>query len=377
MTTVRSVPETAPTCPSFKAHSWTSRTGRPHLMSSRSFAVLAATALFITIAGTAPVAAAAGTPGDPIIPTTPSCSIILTAGDPATAPPAPTCYDPSGADLDEFLVPRYVDATGHSVGYEDGNWNPYNWDRPNSTKGASQVTVQSTRYDPAVGFYVNDHAWTLTFNTSVTGAEAGETYRAVVVPGTCNPQTSQWQVEWLAQNLPDATHRYIPSIEGSIYRLADDTPLPPGLIDEHVHAERVYDGHEASLGVESMYPGTYKFAATKGDKTSGWQGWRLEVPTCGRVRGPDADANDTSAVKPRARIALVNRGAVFSKVKVVLGSQKASTPTRYKVIRDPRSGRTLRQSVSTSDKVLRYRVRNGTLVKVVSGKTLLAKRRIG
>lgn len=346
-------------------------------MGSRSLAVLAATALLTTIVAVAtPADAAAGTPGDPIIPTTPSCSIILTAGDPATAPPAPTCYDPSGADLDEFLVPRYVDATGHSGGYEDGNWNPYNWDRPNSTKGASQVTVQSTRYDPAVGFYVKDHAWTLTFNTSVTGTEAGETYRAVVVPGTCNPQTSQWQVEWLAQNLPDATHRYIPSIEGSIYRLADDTTLPPGMIDEYVHAERVYDGREASLGVESMYPGTYKFAATKGDKTSGWQDWRLEVPTCGSVRGPDADANDTAVVKPRARIALVKRGAVFSTVKVVLGDRKATIPTRYKVIRDPRSGPTLRKSVATTRKTVRYRVPNGTLIKV-RAKTLLAKRRIG
>lgn len=298
------------------------------------------TSLIMTVAALATIPAAHAAPGDPIIPATPSCVVQLVSGDPATAPPAPTCYDPSGSDLDEFVVPQNaVNSSGHGVGYVDGNMNQYH--PVNSTNGASQVFIQATSYNPATGTTNNDYSWTLTFSQSVTGTEAGESYRAEVIPGTCNSTTSQWQVNWLVYNKPDVTQRYIPVIDGSVYRLADDdTTIPPGMIDEFLRVERVHDGRESSLGIESMYPGTYKFAATKGSVTSGWQSWRLEVPSCGRYRGPDAaDAPGTGTTT--GSLTGKFRQLSPTKMKAIVNGRRVDYSVKVKIVIDPKVGKTV------------------------------------
>lgn len=350
-------------------------------MSSRftSWVVAAITTLLITslpVLGS--VSAASAVPGDPIIPTSPSCVVQLVTGDPATAPPAPTCYDPSGSDLDEFLVPHYVDASGRRVLYVDQNMNMYWNDRPNSTKGASQVSVQSQHYDPSVGMYVNGHAWVLGFNTAVTAAAGSESYWVTV--GGCLGNDKIRQATAYFRNEP-SDGRYV----GYVYPQAthdggDALDTQPAL--------RVYEGSTVGIPlVSSAYMGAglvsghiytvkYWFEDRNSLQGSGAGTRRLggqvtvEVPDC------KIATQDPVGVAPQAKIVVLKRGPAYSQVKVVLGSRTATVPTRYQVIRDPRWGLTVRKTYLSKYKVVRYyKVKRGTVIKV-RFKTVLARRRV-
>jgi hypothetical protein len=327
------------------------------------------------------VSAASAVPGDPIIPTSPSCVVQLVSGDPVTAPPAPTCYDPSGSDLDELLVPVYTDGYGWPVSYVDSGMGPLNNAGPNSTYGASQVSVQSKEYDPASGMYVVRHGWMLTFNTSVTAAPTPDSYWVTL--GECKTAagfTTRLATAFM-RNEAGADSRYIgyvlPEADGENGTSVFDTQP----------AYRVLDG--ATIGMPLVADSPYKLGLDPGmtytvkywleDRnslaTSSGAGSRLGgqvsvyVPKCGGDVTPPADT-----VKPSAKIIVLKRGPVFRTVKVVLGSRQATAPTSYKVIRDPRRGPTLRKTYVTKYKtVTYYKVRKGTVIKVRFNTTLLRR----
>ncbi len=308
---------------------------------TRSWVVLPLTTIFalvLTLLGGISAPASAG-PGDPIIPPTPSCTVTLVSGDPEVAPP-PSCFDPSGTDQDEYMAPIVpTDANGGIMGYyRDGTF--LDMERIYTTGGAASFSVTSKYWDQASNSYVGGPSWILAFNTATTGIEAGEAYRAAVIPGTCNAQTSQWQVDWFVTNIADSSMRYIPQVEGSVFRLADDTLIPPGAYDTSLVAKRVFDGAEVSMGRESMSPGTYKFSAMIGQRYSGWQSWRLEVPSCGSVNGPDAEngggSPETEVVIPVGKFRQVRP----TKMKAIVDSRKVKYPVRIKVAIDPKIGKT-------------------------------------
>lgn len=316
------------------------------------------------------VSSASAAPGEPIIPMTPSCVVELVTGDPATAPPAPTCYDPSGSDLDEFLVPVYVDSFGWGVSYVDPSMNPYAKDRPNSTRGASQVSVQAMWYDPSMGGYgYSGHAWRLTFNTSVTAAPSPNSY-SVSVGGCVGNNLRQVTASFRNEAGPDG--RYV----GHVYPQAYANGV--NVLDTQP-AQRVYDGSTVDIplvyvaedgnGILGGYTYTVDFYLTDTNSVAGsGSGTRrlggsvkVNVPSC----KPGSTPGTGDSVKPRAKIVVLKRGKVFNVVKVMMGSREATQKTRYKVIRDPRKGRTLRKAYVTKHKVVTfYKVRKGTVVKV-------------
>lgn len=330
------------------------------------------------IVGVAPASAA---PGDPIIPATPSCTVTLVSGDPAIAPP-PTCYDPSGSDLDEFLVPNVNDANGNHIAYEDGSWNPYNWDRPNSTNGASQVFVQSTHYDSTAGGYVNGPAWTLSFNTAITATPGPNTYWVSV--GACKMGSQGlWVREATAYitNVAGSDGRYI----GEVYPEATADGGGLTAIDTKP-VKRIYDG--ATIGIPlitfdvqkpGLNPGyTYKVKFWLADQgpagdpanTARRLGATLlvDVPKCGTSGTP-------ITVKPTAKIVLLHKGRVYNRVKVVLGSRQATKATHYRVIINPKRGKTIRKSYTVSYKAVTYKkIRKGTVIKVRFGTRVVLRR---
>ena len=340
---------------------------------TRSWVAAAITTIFAMMLSTlGSISAASAVPGDPIIPTAPSCVIELVSGDPATAPPVPTCYDPSGSDLDEFLVPNINDANGRHIGYENGAWSPYKWDSPNSTNGASQVFVQSTYYDPAVGMYVNGHAWNLTFNTSITATPAANGYWVVV--GDCLPgSTSIRAATAYFRNEAGADSRYIGSVLPKAWSpksVAVGTQAALRVLDGATIAVPLVSDVSQGSGLAAGYTYTvdYWLQDTNSLPDSGAGTRRIggsvaiDVPTCNpfaTVPPPAASA------APKAKIVVLKRGPVFSKVKVVLGSRKATEPTKYKVIRKPLRGKTLRKTFNTKFKVVKYyKIRKGTVIKV-------------
>ncbi len=337
---------------------------------TQSWVAAAITTLLIMavpVLGSVPAASAA--PGDPIIPTTPSCIIELVSGDPATVPPAPTCYDPSGSDLDELLVPVYTDGSGWDVSYVDSNMSPYKSSAPNSTNGASQVQVQSMRYDASLGGYVNGHAWRLSFNTSVTASPSQNGYSVSV--GACVGYNTR-QVTANFHNAAGLDGRYV----GHVFPRAYATGA--GVLDTQP-AYRVYDGASVAIplvyvaedgnGIIGGYTYTVDFWLTDTNSlpNSGAGTRRLggsvkvDVPACNTGSTPPS----TGSSSPQAKIVVLKRGPIFNVVKVVLGSRKATEPTKYKVIRNPRKGPTLRKTYDTKHKVVKYyKVRKGTVIKV-------------
>ncbi|MDQ5932121.1 MAG: hypothetical protein QG649_206 [Patescibacteria group bacterium] len=351
---------------------------------TKSWVVLPLTtivAMVLTLLGsiTAPASAVAG---DPIIPPTPSCTVTLVSGDPVLAPPAPTCYDPSGSDLDEFLVPLYYDVSGNQVIYRSASWSPYKWDQPNSSRGSSQVSVFAATYDSVMGGYVDKHSWTLSFNTASIAQPPANAYWVVV--GKC---------DWTAGSPFRPVTAFFRNEVGVDGRYVGYLSLETG-VTEPAEAMRVLDGatvglplvvDEYQLGLpadndqveifevaywledRSTVPGSGVGTRRMGAKL------QISVPAC-RYDGNDPGTG--TSVKPQAKIIVLKRGPVYSKVKVVLGSRKATQPTRYQVIRDPRRGPTLRKTYLTKYKaVTYYKVKRGTLIKVRS-KTVLAKRRV-
>lgn len=359
-------------------------------MSSKQspWVVATITAFIMTLASLVSAPATHAAPGDPIIPTAPTCVVTLVSGDPATAPPAPTCYDPSGSDLDEFLVPLFYDSGGRQVIYQDAAWSPFKWDQPNSTKGASLVSVQTQRYDSSSGGYVGDHAWSLSFNTAVTGAPAANNYWVTV--GECLGRLGVRRVTAFFKNEvgQSADGRYI----GYVYPSASAKGVSSLLDTQPIY--RVYDGatvampliydEEMGAGVLSGYVYTVDFwLEDRSTLPNSGGGTRrlgasvtVDVPACSLGPSDPGDDGSATVVEPRAKIKVVKRGPVFSKVKVVLGSRKATVPTKYKVIRDPKHGRTLKKVYNTKFKVVKYhKVRKGTVVKV-RFKTKVLKRRV-
>lgn len=329
----------------------------------------------------------AAVPGDPIIPAAPSCAIELVSGDPATAPPAPTCYDPSGSDLDEFLVPYVTDANGKVVSYDNGVWSPYKWDAPNSTRGAGQVLVRSTYFSQTTGGYVSGHSWNLTFNTLVTATPAQNRYWVEV--GACTREGGPRTVTAYFANEVGGDSRYI----GRVFPSASAEKDGGGVAFDTQPALRVYDGATVAIPLVSqayqgngLYGGytyvvTYWLEDTSSLPNSGAGTRRVggtvtvDVPNCDRHTNGPGTGTGTSA-EPKAKIVVLKRGAVFSKVKVILGSRKATAATKYTVVRDPRQGRAIKKTFVTKFKSVKYRnVRNGTLIKVRASK-LIAKRRV-
>ena len=349
-------------------------------LNKQSWVVATITTFVMMLAALVSTPAASAAPGDPIIPSSPTCIVTLTSGDPATAPPAPTCYDPSGSDLDELLVPVYYDASGYDVSYVNSNMGPYKTASPNSTNGASQVLVQTMRFDPSVGGYVKAHAWQLTFNTSVTATPSPNGY-AVSVGSCVNSNTRQVTASFRNEAGPDG--RYI----GYVFPQAYATGVT--VLDTQP-ASRVYDGATVSIplvyiaedgnGIAGGYTYTVDFWLTDTSSVPGsGAGTRrlggsvkVYVPSCKEGTVPPS----TSTTKPQAKIVVLKRGPVFNKVRVVLGSRKATEPTAYKVIRDPRKGKTLRKTYDTKfKKVTYYKIRKGTVIKV-RFQTKVLRRRI-
>lgn len=348
---------------------------------TKSWVVFALTSLFIpalTLLGSAPATAGQG---DPIIPTSPSCVVTLVSGDPATAPAAPTCFDPSGADEDELLVPLVYSQVGYNVSYVNEDMNPYHTDRPNSTNGASQVSVQSMRYDPGQQMYVPGHAWVLYFNTAVTGPSSANTYWLSV--GDC-VETAGLEVRSVTafvRNEPGDGGRYI----GSFY---PDASAPGVTVSDTATVTRVYDG--ATVGVPLIAgefdPGLF----TGYTYTVGF--WIDDIGTAEasgsttRVLGalqtvyvPPCDGSTSTpppplVATPMATITVVHWTRRYRDVSVALGSLRATKPTRYVVVIDPRRGRTIRRTFLTEHQVLSYHVRKRTLVKVYfSGRVVLRR----
>lgn len=337
---------------------------------TKAWVVATLTSFVMVLSTLGGISAASAAPGDPIIPSAPSCVIELVSGDPATAPPAPTCYDPSGSDLDELLAPLYYDGNGKQVVYHNSeSWSPYKWDQPNSTHGAGQVNVGATFFDPSLGYYVERFSWTLAFNTSVTAQPNANAYWVVV--GDCKfggavpvrPATAYFR------NEAGVDGRYVGHVSATT-----GTNQP-------VSATRVLEGATVGLPliVDSSQPGLS--ASTEQDRTYHLTYWledrstvagsgeatrRIGMELSVLVRACNRNSGGTgSTVEPKAKIVVVKRGPVFSKIKVVLGSRKATEPTRYKIIRDPRRGPTLRKTFNTKFKVVTYyKVRKGTVIKV-------------
>ena len=306
-------------------------------------------------------------PGDPIIPTSPSCVVALVpgSGDPSTAPPAPTCYDPSGADLDEFLVPPSTGPQG--VAYFDGSFNPYKSDAPNSTRGASQVRVQSMYFDAQMGF-VNGHAWDLTFNTAVTATPGPNGYWVEV--GACISDEVRVATAYFRNDVAGGDGRYVgyvlPTADGGADGVSVATQPALRVLDGATVAIPLrYDAARAGLIGGVTYQVKYTLIDSNSLPNSGAGTKRIggtvsvNVPTCRPVIQPP-----TQGVKPKAKISLVKKGRTFDTVKVVMGDKKAAAPTRYKVIRDPKRGRTLKKAFTVTYKVKYYKVPKGTVVKV-------------
>lgn len=318
----------------------------------------------MVLSATVSIPAASAATGDPIIPTTPTCTVTLVSGDPSLAP-APTCYDPSGSDIDEFLVPHYYDANGNSVVYDNGEFGLYNWDRPNPTNGASQVFVQSMYYDPAQWMYVNGPAWTLTFNTAVTAAPGANSYWASV--GDCQHSYDDVRpvTAWI-RNEAGVDGRYI----SSVYPESWSEEIT---VAETVAMSRVYDGstNGTSLLVDQNTPGlftgqTYTIRFWLADAGNAMHSTnparrlggiiKVFVPKCGTSASPSN--------RPSARIVKLKPKPPFSKAKVVLGSRSVTKTTKYRVVVNPKVGKTVRTTVVTKHKVLRFKLRGGGVVKV-------------
>lgn len=349
-----------------------------NLMTRVVFAPVAMLAMMASMLGVTTTASAASSP--PIIPLTPNCVVTLVSGDSATAPPPPTCFDPSGSDQDEFLVPYYLESNGYDVSYVDGQMNPYSSVAPNSTHGASQVIVQSMHYDNAFGGYTNGAAWRLDFGTTVLSVPTPNSYwiefgECKTVAGITVRGTTAFVRNEIGQD-----GRYI----GSIYPEASANGGAVGVVDT-VAATRLYDGSAVGIPLitfqddkPGLTPGyTYQVKFWLADEGSAaysgnpkrWLGatQSVVVPKCGTTT-----TQPGSAASPKATITVVHRGHVFNRVKVVMGSRQATKATMYRVTRDPRRGRTVSQSYTVRCKTVEYRkVRKGTVVTVkFAGKTV-------
>ena len=346
-------------------------------LNKQSWVVATITTFIMMLAALVGIPTASAVPGDPIIPLTPSCTVTLVSGDAATAPLAPTCYDPSGNDQDELLVPSEAVS---GVSYVGADMNPYWYDRPNSTNGASQVSVQSMYYDTTQGMFVKGHAWRLDFNTAVTAVPTANSYWVEL--GSCvNSSTTARRVTAFFKNEVGTDGRYLTNV----YPEASANNGGVDVFDTEP-ASRVYDG--ATVGVPlitykdrqpGLTPGyTYQvkfWVSYTGDVFSSetrqlGATQSVYVPKCGKGSEPVVG----SAARPKAVITVLNKGRVFSRVKVALGGKQATRAT-YRVIRDPKHGRTIRKTYTTRHKVLRYdRVRKGTVVKVRFGGKVVRKR---
>ena len=330
------------------------------------------------------VSAASAAPGDPIIPASPSCVVQLVSGDPASAPPAPTCYDPSGPDLDEFLVPLYYDSAGKQVTYRSDAWSPYKWDQPNSTYGAGQVHVVAAYFDPSLGGYVDRFRWTLAFNTSVTSVPTANAYWVTL--GECTTVsgfTTRLATAYM-RNEVGVDGRYVgyvlPAASGENGNSVFDTqPALRVLEGATVAMPLVADApYKVGLSPGTTYTIKYWLEDRNSLPTSNGAGRRVGgevsvyVPKCG---DDSSSGGSGTTVPPTAKIKVVKRGPVYSKVKVVLGSRKATEATKYRVTIDPPRGKTIRKSYVTKFKVLKYpKLLNRTVVKVRFGIKLVRMR---
>lgn len=246
---------------------------------------------------------------DGSMPTSPSCTITLVSGDSSLAPP-PLCFDPSGADQDEYMTPTYVDANGKNVAYEvNGSLNTPN--QNTSTGGAGQVSVVSQVYDPSVGYYVDGSAWSLTYNLTVTAPEAANEFSAVV--GACHstgPASGMTDIELKGFNTPDGSARYWPYATAELKQVVGGDTIGgpnPNLAGTPVSG-RVNDGQSASLmpvyGDKSFTlqakPGTWRVKFFIAGAKPGYEITPIFVPRCGPFDVPAGDPH--GKLKPQGRV---------------------------------------------------------------------------
>lgn len=334
--------------------------------------------MLLVMSGIAPASASTDT-----MPASPACVITLVSGDPSLAP-APSCFDPSGSDEDEFTVPNYTDANGNRVSYDKGDWNTLSYDRVYSSGGQAQVGLQAWVYDPSLGEYVVGATWTLNYNLEVTAEPTPNTYWVEL--GKCNHSSGGIPVREataFVTNGAGADARFIRSVYPSAATL-------DGATETHDTAEitRVFDGATASTplitfdlykpGLETGTTYMVKFWQADVGSAKDWDNKsrilaskvRVYVPSCGGVNGP--------STRPRAKISVISCRPASSNVRVELGSKAATKATKYRLVIDPRRGKTFRKTFTTAHKVVKlhrlHRVKKGTLIKVTFGKKVVKKR---
>lgn len=300
---------------------------------------------------------------------------------PPPQPPAPTPSDVCGVSQDKFFAPN--GATGTDVGWKDGNGTLYSAGQWSPTGAASSVVLTAMVWGDTGYAEYTYPAMTFGTESDSSCVEALDTVTTRVVQ--CNTGTNGTLVEFVYTNTDDATNRAHTYPNLQVVRW-----------DNNQHAYVVWttgqvaDGGQLSVtGGDTadsdpthffLAPGTYSLTLRTNETGSRVLPNRLFVPACGSYTPPPGDPMGgpipTTKSRPKATISKCRA----HRVRVVLDARQATSLTRYRLIIDPRHGRTKARVYGVSArtyKVLKLKhQKSGTVIKVkFAGKVVKRKLR--
>ena len=304
-------------------------------------------AMLAGMLGLASASAMAAYDGGTSYPPGSSCSIT-----PMVDAPVPVfCFDPSGADQDEYGVPSPI--VDGIVYVEDGSEDMMVPDFPYSTEGRSSVVIRE--------FSLNTNQWTgvhftLNFNTGETATPATNIFGVEFGEQCLTAVTSAVYREAVltVYNVPDAGFNFI----NSIYPDAVDTE------GNEVYASdvgwRIHDGQTASMRMmifEDYQPGldpgaTYvitvrvsDFGAANAPGSYVADELTVTVPKCGTEVGPTVrkpKAKFIQVAKHRVKVVMTKGAAASMRYRFVVKKPHRHAKTYSVLARKPRHARLFR-----------------------------------
>ncbi len=299
------------------------------------------------------------------------------------SPPPPTPSDACGTRQDRFYIPTgagledtgWSDSAGNF--YSAGTWYPSN--------GANGVTIIATDYSSSSN---SERSFPMAFDTRSDSScvEATDTVTYEVL--ACNAQTNGTKVRFTYINTDDSTDWWVTFPRIGLERWDGGNSF--GLVPSY---GRVLDGTQLSVeggdkteqyATNVIAPGTYSISITTDERGTQVLSNRLFVPNCGTYKVPAGDPMGgpiTPPVPPKVSKPKVSIGKCYKrKVSVQLDSRQATKTHSYRVIVDPRKGKTKTYyySVSTGKtrKVVLKKQKKGTWIKVTVNNTT-TKRKLG
>ncbi len=293
-------------------------------------------------------------------------------------PPAPTPSDVCGVSQDKFFAPNGT--SGTDVGWKDANGKLYSAGQWSSTGAASSVVLTAMVWGDTGYAEYTYPAMTFGTESDSSCVEALDTVTTRIVQ--CNTSNNGTRVEFVYTNTDDPTNRAhtYPNLQverwdhgQSAYVWWTAGQVPDG-------GQLSVTGGDTAMGDGFfLAPGTYSMTLRTNETGSRVLPNRLFVPACGDYDVPPGDPLGgpiPGVSRPKATIGKCRA----HRVRVVLDARQATSLTRYRLVINPRYGRTKARVYSVSAKtakVIRLKhQKTGTVIKVrFAGKVVKRKLR--